>query len=101
MATKANPGAFDCYANAEPDEPLFTVLARDRVGGDLVRVWVVLRACGEDGELRRMLDDIARVVEQADDDVLASMAGDAGEVAQLREALDCACAMDEWRSLNR
>lgn len=29
MGTKNNPGRFDCYANALPDEPIFTLLARD------------------------------------------------------------------------
>jgi len=28
MATKKNPGEFDCYANAGPDEPMFVLLAR-------------------------------------------------------------------------
>lgn len=30
MGTKNNPGAFDCYANAEPDEPMFVLLGRDK-----------------------------------------------------------------------
>jgi hypothetical protein len=29
VGTKSNPGKFDCYANALPDEPLFVLLARD------------------------------------------------------------------------
>lgn len=29
MGTKNNPGQFDCYANALPDEPMFVLLARD------------------------------------------------------------------------
>ena len=29
MGTKNNPGQFDCYRNAEPDEPMFVLLARD------------------------------------------------------------------------
>lgn len=29
MGTKNNPGKFDCYANAEPDEPIFVLLGRD------------------------------------------------------------------------
>ena len=31
MATKNNPGKFDCYTNAEPDEPMFILLGRDPV----------------------------------------------------------------------
>jgi hypothetical protein len=32
MGTKSNPGPFDCYAKAEPDEPMFVLLARDPLG---------------------------------------------------------------------
>lgn len=43
MATKENPGAYDCYAKAEPDEPLFVLLARDESAAALVWLWCVLR----------------------------------------------------------
>jgi|SRR5882672_7618846 len=39
MGTKNNPGRFDCHASAEPDEPLFTLLGRDRLAGHLVSIW--------------------------------------------------------------
>ena len=39
MGTKNKPGNFDCYANAEPNEPIFTVLGRDPNAGDSVRKW--------------------------------------------------------------
>lgn len=29
MGTKNNPGKYDCYAKAEPDEPLFTLRGKD------------------------------------------------------------------------
>lgn len=49
MGTKANPGAFDCHGKAEPDEPVFTLLGRDRHGPTLVWLWSVLRELdGED-----------------------------------------------------
>jgi hypothetical protein len=48
MATKANPGIFDCYANAAPDEPMFVLLARDRHAPALVWLWATLREI--DGE---------------------------------------------------
>lgn len=41
--TKNNPGKYDCYANAEPDEPMFVLLARDRHAPALVALWAVLR----------------------------------------------------------
>ena len=43
MATKNNPGAFDCYAKAEPDEPMFILLGRDKHAASLVSLWALLR----------------------------------------------------------
>lgn len=43
MGTKNNPGAFDCYANAEPDEPMFVLLGRDPAAWATVLVWATLR----------------------------------------------------------
>lgn len=43
MGTKNNPGKFDCYANAAPDEPMFVLLGRDRHAALLVRLWALLR----------------------------------------------------------
>lgn len=49
MGTKNNPGQFDCYANAAPDEPMFVLLGRDRHAAGLVQLWALLRArAGED-----------------------------------------------------
>lgn len=49
MATKNNPGKFDCYANAEPDEPMFILLGRDKHAPTLVWLWATLRELdGED-----------------------------------------------------
>ncbi len=39
MGTKNNPGKFDCYSNAEPNEPMFILLGRDPHAGDAVRKW--------------------------------------------------------------
>jgi hypothetical protein len=55
MSTKSNPGAFDCYAAAAPDEPMFILLGRDKHAPTLVWLWAVLREL--DGE------DPAKVVE--------------------------------------
>jgi hypothetical protein len=43
MATKENPGKFDCYANAKDDEPMFVLLARDELAASLTIVWALLR----------------------------------------------------------
>lgn len=64
MGTKANPGAFDCYSAAAPDEPMFVLLGRDQHAGLLVRLWALIRA--RDGE----------------------------DEAKIAEALACADAMD-------
>lgn len=55
MGTKNNPGAFDCYQNAGPDEPMFVLLARDKHAPTMVWLWAALREI--DGE------DIAKVDE--------------------------------------
>ena len=39
MGTKIEAGAFDCYANAELDEPMFVLLARDEKAPDVGGVW--------------------------------------------------------------
>jgi hypothetical protein len=66
MATKNNPGKFDRYGNADPDEPMFILLGRDRHAAVLVRLWAILRA--HDGE----------------------------DQAKIEEAIACAKAMDGW-----
>lgn len=43
MGTKNNPGDFDCYANADPDEPMFILLGRDKHAPTLVWLWAMLR----------------------------------------------------------
>lgn len=42
MGTKNNPGEFDCYANAEPDEPMFVLLGRDRGAPAVVEMWCAM-----------------------------------------------------------
>lgn len=43
MSTKNNPGEFDCYAKAEPDEPMFVLLGRDEYAPALVLSWAFER----------------------------------------------------------
>lgn len=73
MSTKNNPGPFDCYANAEPDEPMFILLGRDRHAAAVVRHWVQLR----------MTESIVFM--------------QPNNTAKLIEARQCADAMDQWR----
>jgi uncharacterized Zn finger protein (UPF0148 family) len=66
MGTKNHPGAYDCYAAAHPDEPMFILLGRDGMAPSLVEAWANVRAL--EGE-------------------------DAGKVAEARQ---CAQAMRDW-----
>lgn len=43
MGTKRNPGKFDCMAKALPDEPTFTLLARDAAAPEIVDLWATIR----------------------------------------------------------
>lgn len=71
MGTKNNPGKFDCYENAEPDEPIFVLLGRDPDAPALVKMWALARLFrGEDA-------------------------------AKVQEAFDCANAMETWKKENR
>lgn len=40
MSTKQNPGRFNCYEAAYPDETIFTLLARDPAFPATVRFWI-------------------------------------------------------------
>jgi hypothetical protein len=68
MGTKNNPGKFDCYANAEPDEPVFVLLGRDPLAGQLVRLWA---------QRRQLL-------------------GKTDDAEKIEEALQCANALDDY-----
>lgn len=43
MATKNNPGKFDCYAAAGNDEPIFILRANDPLAPVLVHMWALAR----------------------------------------------------------
>lgn len=43
MATKNNPGKYDCYQRAAPDEPLFVLLGRDPTAFIVVQFWADVR----------------------------------------------------------
>lgn len=43
MGTKNNPGSYDCYQKAEPDEPMFVLLGRDPTAALIVSLWISLR----------------------------------------------------------
>lgn len=78
MGTKAHPSNFDCYANAEADEPMFTVLGRDKDAPLLVKMWALLR-------------------EQA----VEMGAKPPSDLAMVAEARQVAYEMERWRRVNR
>ena len=64
----------DCYANAGPDEPMFTLLARDIAAPVALREWIEYRIMFGKNE-----------------------PGD----PQIQETLDVIAAMEAWRLKNR
>lgn len=77
MGSKNEPGNFDCYANALPDEPMFILLARDPSGPHLVEEWAARR--------RAAIDDGRRPE---------------SDMAMVDEARQCATNMRRWREAN-
>lgn len=43
MGTKNNPAKYDCYANADPNEPMFILLGRDLGAYVLIEAWADAR----------------------------------------------------------
>ena len=75
MGTRNNPGVWDCYAKAEPDEELFTLMARDPDFEEFVRWWAHWRS-----------RQIAAGVRPANEE----------EYAQIREAQEIATRGGIW-----
>lgn len=87
MGTKANPGAYDCYAKLKDDEPHFVLMGRDPLAGTLVRAW----AGGAEMALDRALSQLpetehAALIEHKN--------------AKISEANRCADAMDAYCRAN-
>lgn len=67
MATKRNPGTFDCYTKADIDEPMFVLLGRDPTAATIVRGWVVTREhLAEQGIIVRDENHIRQINEALD-----------------------------------
>lgn len=79
MGTKNDPAPFDCYAAAEPDEPMFVLLARDPDAPGLVEAWAAMR--------------VARAIEEHPVDSPEFTR----HAVKANEAKDCAEAMRAWR----
>lgn len=78
MGSKLKPGKFDCYANAEPDEPMFILLARDLTAPELVEQWAIRRI-----------------------NLISEGRKPGSDVDLVEEARECADAMRAWRKANR
>lgn len=78
MGTKREPGQFDCYLNAHPDEPLFVLLARDPAAPAAILEWVRHR--------REMIETGEKPTT---------------DWPILDEAMQCANQMRAWREKNR
>lgn len=89
MGTKNNPGAYDCYANAEPDEPMFVLLARDETAEFFVKAWVAIR-CGDVFTAKTMMENASFLREW--------VGGEPKEITDQKmvEAEQCAEAMRAW-----
>lgn len=74
MGTKNNPGSFDCYRSAYPNEPMFILLARDVTAPNLVEDWACHR------------EDAIRCGQKPESDR-----------GMVNEARECAAAMRAWR----
>lgn len=88
MGTKNEPGEFDCYAKADPDEPIFVLRAKDKLAPHLVRLWQAA-----------YLADPFSILEAA------AALGRAMECApglsdKADEAATCATDMENWRAEN-
>lgn len=92
MGTKNNPGNFDCYANALPDEPMFVLLGRDPLAPGLTQIWAMIRA-GNRAEAKRAFNELI-VGPQSSVYVLHP------EDTKALEASDCAMSMLKWRGEN-
>lgn len=77
MTTKNNPGKYDCYASALPDEPMFVLLGRDPDAPFLVESW----AMGRENNIKQGLRPVS-------------------DTAMVEEARECADQMRKWRYKN-
>ncbi len=68
--TKNHPSAYDGHAKALPDEPMFTLLARDPSMPHLIRLWAVRRSYDINNKHQprgdwEMVDEANRIADEA------------------------------------
>lgn len=91
MGTKNNPGLHDCYAKAAPDEPIFTLRAKDPSAPYLVMMWEASRR----GDIATVSN--AAMAMMMNKDVIRLFASPEADVDKFRKALSCADQMRDWR----
>lgn len=95
MGSKNNPGKFDCYEAAHPDEPMFVLLGRDESAPHLVRLWANIRmgdALGAVQTFATLVNDMGRWTP----DLYPGSEGYERAQAKAEEARYCAEAMEDW-----
>lgn len=63
MGTKNNPSQFDCHSEADDDEPMFVLLARDKSAPMLVRLWADIRETYGSAQDTAKVDEANNVAE--------------------------------------
>jgi hypothetical protein len=86
MGTKTNPGKYDCLSKAEPDEPVFVLMARDPVAPKLVDLWAAV-SYGSKAAARAFFDDLLKFA----DEIEPLQPAD-----KCNEAYECAKEMEAW-----
>ena len=85
MATKRNPGKYDCLSKVADDEPLFVLRAHDPLAPGAVRGWAARYTAFASMSFQHGLIDVDRYGHM---------------LAKAREARRCATQMDDWREAN-
>jgi len=91
MSTKNNPGQFDCYAKADPDEPLFALLAKDPIAPYLVQIWKAVRS-GDQVEAYRAIYDAILALRRSGRTLLPA------GCEKATEAVLCSREMQRWHN---
>ncbi len=96
MGTKNNPGKFDCFAKAEPDEPVFVLLGRDPQAAHLVSIWSKIRAADVEAA-RAVFDHLIRGTAFNFNGLGDYPRADTTDMEKSAEAMACSAAMSAFR----
>jgi hypothetical protein len=92
VGTKERPGKFDCYEKAEPDEPYFTLLARDWSAPYLVKAWEALNR----GDVLTAIDEMVAASRNTPTEIFSASGQEINSEKHM-EALNCSESMELWR----